>query len=368
MISVILPVYNGEEYIKETINSILNQTITDLELIIVNDGSTDDTEKLVQSFHDHRVKYMKQINKGVGAAKNEGLKHCSGDFITFHDADDLSLPNRFERLLEGFQGDIGFVHSDMLLINEHHQPVGYWQSGTIDRKHVFSFFINVGTPFNNGTILYKKEVLQHHTFNHYEVGEDTAFVMQLATKVPSYHINEPLYLYRRHTSNSTKSIDYEQLAEHVRGILQNSSYKELMPEINWKNEEKEKNELKALLMISEAFCKRGLIPEGVKLFEESIPYVKDDWDLTFFEGMKALFEKRYESAKQIFLEFNHKDHIIENYLGEAYLALKDYDNAYKHFVNALHQNPNYSAPLQNLKAIGQLSSHHLIDQYKRKFI
>jgi len=368
MISVVLPVYNGEDFIKDTINSILNQTISDLELIIVNDGSIDSTEEVVQSINDNRIRYLKQDNKGVAEAKNRGLKHCRGSFVTFHDGDDISLPNRFERLLEGFQGNIGFVHSDMLLINENNKPIGYWQSSNINRRDVFSFFINVGTPYNNGTIMYRKEVLDHHTFRHFNIGEDTAFVIQLATKIPSYHIQDPLYLYRRHTSNSTKFIHYEQLAEHVQEIIQNSNYKKLLTEINWKNEEEQKSRLTALLIIGEALAKRGMASEGVGLFEKAIPLIKDQWDLDFFEGMKGLFENRYEDAKKTFSDIYPRDHIVENYHGESYLYLQDYEKAYEHFMKAIDLTPNYGTPLQNLKVIGQLNSHNLICKYKGKFL
>ncbi|MCT8140002.1 glycosyltransferase [Anaerobacillus sp. CMMVII] len=368
MVSIILPVYNGEAFLKETIESILIQTIGSFELIIVNDGSTDDTEKIIKSFHDHRIQYYKQENKGVAAAKNEGLRHCNGDFITFHDADDLSLPNRFERLLECFHGDIGFVHSDMLLINELNQPIGYWQSSNIHQDDVFSFLINVGTPFNNGTIIFRSEVLTGLQFKPYKIGEDTEFIMQIATKYASYHIQEPLYLYRRHTSNLTKEISYDQLAEHIQEILGNVTFQEVLNEINWENDSKEKSQLKAQLIIGEALSKRGMILEGINLFEAAIPFIKDEWDRAFFEGMKGLFENRFEDAKQIFLSFTNKDHTIENYLGEAYLSLQNYTKAYEHFMKALKKNPDYRTPIKNLKALGQLNSHHLICQYKGKFV
>jgi glycosyltransferase involved in cell wall biosynthesis len=366
MISVIVPVYNGEGFIKDTINSILNQTIEDIEIIIVNDGSTDATEEILQSIHDKRIKYYKQENKGAAAAKNLGLRHCEGNFITFHDSDDISLPNRFEKLLEGFHGNVGFVHSDMLLINETNQPIGYWQSSNIQPDDIFSFFLNVGTPFNNGTILYRREVLANQHFNAYKIGEDTEFVIKIAMKHPSYHIHAPLYLYRRHSSNSTKSFSYQQLAEHIKGIIQNTDYHELLNDITSGNN-KEKCQLTAQLIMGEAIARRGMIQEGFKLFETAIPLIKDKLDRDFYEGMKALVEKRYEDVIKIFGGFQTKNHIIENYLGEAYLSIQNYNIAYEHFFNALINKPNYGTPLQNLKALGQLNSHHFVCQYKHKF-
>lgn len=368
MISVILPVYNGEKYIKKTIRSILNQTVKDLELIIVNDGSIDGTEEIIQSFEDNRILYIKQDNLGVAAAKNTGLKHCNGKFITFHDHDDLSLPNRLERLLDSFYGDIGMVHSDMLLIDDQDNPIGYWKSENINTKDVFSFFINVGTPFNNGTIMYKKEILEDHTFCNYKVGEDTAFIMQIAPKVSSFHIQEPLYFYRRHPDNSTKQIEFEQLTKHILGTLSNSYYKKYMHELDWNNENRKRSELKAKLIIGESLCKRGMMTEGITLFREAIPNIQDEWDRHFYEGMKGLFEKRFHDTVNIFSQLHPKDHIVENFLGEAYLSLQEYENAHKHFLRSLEIMPAYGTPIQNIKALGELKNEHSISQYKRKFL
>jgi glycosyltransferase involved in cell wall biosynthesis len=89
LVSVIIPAYNAEKYISETIQSVLNQEHTAFELIIVNDGSTDGTEKVIRTFSDDRIKYIQQANKGCSGAKNTGLHEASGDFIQYLDADDL---------------------------------------------------------------------------------------------------------------------------------------------------------------------------------------------------------------------------------------------------------------------------------------
>ena len=87
-ISVILPVYNSEKYIKKSVESVLNQTFTDFELIIVNDGSTDDTINILNSFSDSRIKIINQTNQGPGAARNNALDIAKGDYIMFLDSDD----------------------------------------------------------------------------------------------------------------------------------------------------------------------------------------------------------------------------------------------------------------------------------------
>jgi len=96
LVSVILPVYNCEKYVGEAIESVLNQTFKDFELIII-DGSTDRTEEVIKPYlADKRVKYQKQIGKGYAAAYNQGYKVAKGKYICFQDADDISLPTRLE--------------------------------------------------------------------------------------------------------------------------------------------------------------------------------------------------------------------------------------------------------------------------------
>ena len=87
-ISIILPVFNGEKFIGKAIESVLNQSLNDFELIIVNDGSTDSTSDIINSFKDNRIKIINQNNKGPGQARNNGLEIASGEYVMFLDADD----------------------------------------------------------------------------------------------------------------------------------------------------------------------------------------------------------------------------------------------------------------------------------------
>ena len=96
-ISVIIPTYNRGESIIESINSVLKQTYHNLEIIIIDDGSTDNTELLISNLNDYRIKYIKlNENKGASFARNEGIKIASGKYITFQDSDDLYHLDKIE--------------------------------------------------------------------------------------------------------------------------------------------------------------------------------------------------------------------------------------------------------------------------------
>src|SRR4028119_812278 len=103
LISVIIPVYNGEKTIQETIESVLNQTFTDFELIVINDGSQDATLEIVERIQDSRLKVLSYPNAGQAASRNRGLSHASGEYISFIDADDLWTPDKLEAQLRALQ-------------------------------------------------------------------------------------------------------------------------------------------------------------------------------------------------------------------------------------------------------------------------
>src|SRR5882724_2633969 len=89
LVSVILPVFNGEAYLRNAIQSVIQQTHANWELLIINDGSTDRTGEIVRSFTETRIRYFEQFNKGVSAARNVGLTNMRGDFFCFLDVDDI---------------------------------------------------------------------------------------------------------------------------------------------------------------------------------------------------------------------------------------------------------------------------------------
>jgi len=105
LLSIIIPVYNDEKTIKQTIESVLNQTISNFELIIINDGSQDSTGEIISSIKDDRLKIFSYPNGGVNRARNRGLSHASGDYIAFLDADDLWHRDKLEFQLNALQAN-----------------------------------------------------------------------------------------------------------------------------------------------------------------------------------------------------------------------------------------------------------------------
>ncbi len=105
--SIIMPVFNSEKTVSDSINSVLNQTYSNFKLYIINDSSTDNSKDIILSFNDERIIYLETPeNSGVASARNLGIKHCTGNYISFLDSDDLWLPRKLEcqlaKLLDGY--------------------------------------------------------------------------------------------------------------------------------------------------------------------------------------------------------------------------------------------------------------------------
>lgn len=124
LISVVMPAYNHQAFVAEAIRSVLTQTLQDIELIIINDGSTDSTEKVILEFADSRIRYFTQSNQGAHHALNRGIALAQGEYLAIINSDDVFLPNRLEIMFDALQqGNLDFVISDINLINEHSEII-----------------------------------------------------------------------------------------------------------------------------------------------------------------------------------------------------------------------------------------------------
>jgi teichuronic acid biosynthesis glycosyltransferase TuaG len=103
LVSIVMPAYNAQKYIKEAIRSVLNQSYTAWELVVINDGSTDATASIVAAFNDPRIRRIDQENRGVSAARNAGLDAANGKYITFLDADDFLPPESLKARADYFE-------------------------------------------------------------------------------------------------------------------------------------------------------------------------------------------------------------------------------------------------------------------------
>ena len=186
-ISVIMPIYNTkEEYLREAIESILNQTFADWELIAIDNGSDDYIKNIIKSYTDNRIKYQRiEANLGPANARNLGIKQAQGKYIAFLDSDDISLPNRLEVQYEFLENniDIGCVGTKVDVINTSSKCKEYKFPSPTKHKDIENHLILRGCVFCQSSVVLRKEILVKNNIlynNEYVPAEDYALWLTTA--------------------------------------------------------------------------------------------------------------------------------------------------------------------------------------------
>lgn len=153
-----MPVYNGEAYLREAMDSVLRQTYADFEFLVVNDGSTDQTEAIVLSYHDPRIRLISQPNGGVARALNTGLREAAGTYIARFDADDICRPERLARQSAFMASHPGYVivGSDADYIDEEGEFL-FRYVNEVYTDEAIRESVKVRCPFIHSSVLYKKD-------------------------------------------------------------------------------------------------------------------------------------------------------------------------------------------------------------------
>lgn len=175
-VSVIIPVYKAEKYIAATIESVLNQTYENFELILVNDGSPDKSVEICEQFTDPRIRIIHQENRGVSAARNAGIRQAQGEYVALLDADDLWLPEKLEKHIEHLNTSpqVGVSFSRSAFIDEAGNPLGIYQMSKL--KDVTPLDLLCRTPIGNGSVaVIRKEVFEAIRFQDNLYGETEDF-------------------------------------------------------------------------------------------------------------------------------------------------------------------------------------------------
>jgi len=203
-VSVLMPAYNAEKYIGEAIKSVLNQTFTNFELIVINDGSTDKTEEIILSYKDKRIRYIKnEKNIGVIATRNISVELATGKYCALLDADDVALPRRLEKQLQFLETHQDYVlcGSWALTIDGNGKKTG--RIRFIDNRNLLKISFLFSNALINPSIMIRSEILKSFMY-HPEIliSEDFDFFLRIVNA--GYKIaNVPEYLikYRWHDTN-----------------------------------------------------------------------------------------------------------------------------------------------------------------------
>jgi glycosyltransferase involved in cell wall biosynthesis len=266
VVSVIIPTYNNEDYILNTLSSVFTQTYGEYEIIVIDDGSTDSTREILKPYN-YRIRYHYQENKGLAVARNVGLEMASGEYVTFLDGDDIWEPDNLLLKTEVLSNkpDLGGVFSEFLVFNEdgvlHERgsrpTFPYFKRTKKDFKNIFANTETISANasrqltfysgwifdelFMGNFILPTSMVLRKECadrvgrfLSHLRTQQDYEYWLRFSKKYPFGYIDEVLVRYRRHKHQLTNFTNIKNIIKNVLEIIDRQA-----PEF----ESKEKNKI-----------------------------------------------------------------------------------------------------------------------------
>ena len=222
-VSVLMSVYNGARYLREAVDSILDQTFTDFEFIIVNDGSTDDTETIMQSYDDPRIVLVSnERNLGLAGSLNRGLELARGEYVARQDADDRSFPARLAKQVVYLDShpSITFVGTDASFIDTVGQVIKHTSLPETDPG--LRALLLAGNPMVHGTVVIRRKAMAAAGgyCTDFEAAQDYDLWLRLSEGGGMASIPEYLYDCRRHaeTITATRSARQKELSQVAREL------------------------------------------------------------------------------------------------------------------------------------------------------
>lgn len=210
LVSVIIPVYNQEEYVEEAINSVLGQTLGDQEAIVVNDGSTDGTAARLARF-GNRIRLVTKLNGGTASALNLGIEHAWSKYIAWLSADDVFLPNKLQMQVSTMQRhpSAALCYTDWYVINKQGQVTAQLGSPTFANREAAFGGLLQGCCINGSTVMMLRTALSRvGLFNEaYRQAHDYDMWLRFAHRFDMVHVPVPLIRYRWHDRNLSQQPD-----------------------------------------------------------------------------------------------------------------------------------------------------------------
>jgi glycosyltransferase EpsH len=207
-ISVIIPIYNSANYLSDCLNSILNQTFKDIEIICINDGSTDNSENILREFikKDKRIIIINQENKGAGSARNKGIEISKGEYISFIDADDMfhfkTLEIAYENIIKNYSDIVQFGY-----INNFNNKIDTKINHKIDSYKITNFEMTMSWCCVTWKRLWKASIIKKYniTFGTIKSGQDNVFNAKIFPFLDKIKIIDLKLVYHRNVRGSLSS-------------------------------------------------------------------------------------------------------------------------------------------------------------------
>ena len=295
MMSVIIPLYNHESYIGEAIDSVLSQTIDDFELIVIDDGSTDNSGQIVRSYSDNRIRYEYHENKGAAYTINKGIRLARSHYISILNSDDVYLPERLEKartiLNSQFSPDAVFtdfqcIDGDGKLLDIDRSSTSNWYY--LDEEHNTKlpprYELLAGNKYHTSSnLICRRDVFEEiGYFKNLRYVHDYEFFLRLMYFKKIQVIDEPLLRYRFHTHN-TLDEDYSSSTYETAIILANFLVEYVLPDLSTEENSYE--------VIQSMFAKMNFYgSERLVLFLMMLAHTESLIDISYTQKMRQLRE------------------------------------------------------------------------------
>lgn len=320
LVSVLICAYNVEKYIEECINAVINQTYKNLEIIVVNDGSSDNTYFLLKQLakKDNRIKILNlENNVGIISALNEGLKEVSGEYIARTDSDDITKPDWIEKILTCMENDpeIIAMGSYLTVLSEenngsvlanHHKDAVEWKN-PLEHKDIVEKML-FGNPIHNNSMIMRSKIYTKHKLIYdldYPYAEDYKFWLEVSRIGKLANYPESLVYYRLH-HNQTSSIHHDQ-QERISKKLRLEALNYYLKDLGIDYQLPNKFLFKDVEKLQDIFHSHGILQENI---------IKR----IIYECYLSLAEYNYKDIyyfirnKSNFLSIKQKSKIIKKYL------------------------------------------------------
>lgn len=225
-VSVVIPTYNAADLLPDTVESVLNQTYRDFELIVVDDGSTDETPQVMEVYMDD-VRYIRKENGGSASARNRGIREAKGQYVALLDADDLWLPEKLECQMEQFeaQPDLAWSYTDWIHVDAETGDTLYqgsqvmdYRGGDVLRPLLVRLFIPPSTEVIRRDVF--EEVGTYDESELHRISEDWEFTLRVAERYPVGYVDRPLAKRRHHPDKKTATMDLDHAFKSRRAIIE----------------------------------------------------------------------------------------------------------------------------------------------------
>lgn len=299
-ISIIVPIYNASKYLKKCLDSLVNQTKEELEFILINDGSTDTSEKIIKEYKDQRIKYFKNKNQGIGKTRNFGIKKASGKYLMFLDSDDYLDLTACEKLYTKAEKDkLDMVVFDFYRVKQEKlEPdiISDFPTSSLKKNNNLLLNINLG-PCNK---LYRRDVIIKNNIKFQETlkYEDTTFIVEAIYNSKRIgKLNEILYYYIIHSQSETtvrdeRIFDIIKVVDIVRKYLKGKNLDEVL------------DKLTVRILTNYTVQQRNQLDEkiGLQFIDEAFSYlekeVPDYKDNKYYEN-RGLLRRTIEKNKTL---------------------------------------------------------------------